>query len=145
MKNIILSSVSIKNILIYFFAGFLGALLFGAIFGLLGLLFPQYLGFPMIRGSEEFAMEAGFRFYCLLSIPFGSMLGVLATSRSLNYKNKKIHSFIAAFVLALIGLILRNYFDLFVFILDAIVSSIIITTVIIYFAKVKQSNVPVIK
>ncbi|MFA6105810.1 MAG: hypothetical protein WC725_04455 [Patescibacteria group bacterium] len=141
MKNIILSPVPFKKIITIFFAGLVGALIFGLLFGLVGLLFANNLGFKVAIGSEELTMGASAIFYCLLSTPFGAMFGVWIASKMAGYKSNYLYYFLTTLFLVVIGLFFRDYFNLFAFVAYAAVCSITLTAVINYFAKIKSQNV----
>jgi len=97
------------DFLAIFLAGFLGAIIFGIVFGLIGLLFADYLGFPLAVGTEEFMISASMIFYGTLAIPVGAYLGSYKAANAFSYTTKNLYSYLTGGILIVIGLLLKDY------------------------------------
>ncbi len=117
------------DFLAIFFAGLLGAIIFGIVFGLIGLLFADYLGFPLSLGSEEFMMGASMIFYSTLAIPVGAYLGSLKTAKALSYTTKSLYCYLTGFILIAIGLFLKDYVSVYSLLAFGAVSALVFAMV----------------
>jgi hypothetical protein len=130
MKNIVISPMSQKEMFKVFFAGFLYAFIFGVVFGFMGIFFASYLGFDMSQGSEEIMMGASMVFYSIIFVPIGAFLGTHFAIKKLPYKSNILYSYIALLLSFFVGLLIGDYFSLYIFLLYMVVSSIIFTIAI---------------
>jgi len=135
MKNPTLSPMPTIDFLYIFFAGLLGAISFGIVFGLIGLLFADYLGFPLAVGSEEFMMGASMIFYSTLAIPVGAYIGCLKTAKYLSYTAKNLYSYLTGFILIAVGIFFRDYASVYSLFAFAAVSSLLFAIMMSFSAK----------
>ena len=140
MKNPTLSPMPTMDFLAIFFAGLLGAIIFGIVFGLIGLLFADYLGFPLSLGSEEFMMGASMIFYSTLAIPVGAYLGSLKTAKALSYTTKSLYCYLTGFILIAIGLFLKDYVSVYSLLAFGAVSALVFAMVMGVSARKSQKS-----
>lgn len=131
MKNTILSPIPIKNIVIIFFAGLIGAWIFGMLFAIIGAIFAKYTGFNL-AGVEDIGSEWAAMFFGIISTPIGAFLFIWAALKILGYKSKRLYPFLAALSLGVITVFFGSHFDNYIFLLSVAISSLIITTVNIF-------------
>lgn len=130
MKNTTISSMPQKDILTIFLVGFLGASIFGVVFGIIGLFLADYLGFPMTLGTEELMMGASLIFYSTIAIPFGAFLGTHLVTKKLKYKSKYVYTCSTLLLLVLVGLVFKDYFSFYMFLIYITICSISFTVII---------------
>jgi len=140
MKKITISPMPTIDFLYIFFAGLLGAISFGIVFGLIGLLFADYLGFPLTLGAEEFMMGASMIFYSTLAIPVGAYIGCLKTAKYLSYTTKDLYSYFTGFVLIAIGLFLKDYVSVYSLLAFGAVSALVFAMVMGVSARKSQKS-----
>ncbi len=115
-----------------FFSTLLTSLVFGALFGFIGYIFADNLGFPVTLGTEEISMDASMAFYGTVGIVVGALVGSLIASKALKYTSKFIYALVITLFLLGVGLFLRDYMGLYTFIVYAAICSIALTAVTSY-------------
>ena len=136
MKNIILSPIPLKNILVIFLTSLIGSFLIGVFFVVLGASYAGNYYFPNLGTLTGY--EAGGIFFGIIGIYLGALFGVMIVLKLYGNKTKNINLLIVAAILICLSLLYENYFEP-AFISIIIISAISMnTTAIIFITKKKE-------
>lgn len=118
-----------KHALTSALCGFLSSLISGALFGFIGVVFAERLGFPATLGTEQIGMEASLAFFAILGVPIGAFVGTQLVFRGRRRPINRVFVLLTVFFLIATGLLLRDRLGLYTLVLFAACSSLTLSVV----------------